>query len=90
MYALAASDGQTSHQIDFIRLQKALGAARLKSSDFTVKVSGEQIVFSGFGEGHGVGLCLYSANQMAERGEKAQKILSTFFPETKLVNVRSL
>ena len=50
---------------------------------------GDQIVFKGFGEGNGVGLCLFSASAMADKGEKAPKILSAFYPETQLENIRA-
>ncbi|MBY0529494.1 MAG: SpoIID/LytB domain-containing protein [Rhabdochlamydiaceae bacterium] len=89
VYAVKIQDTRGSHNIDFIQLQKALGEKRLKSSDFTIQFHGENITFNGYGQGYGVGLCLYSANAMAEHGENAKKILATFFPETKLQNVQN-
>ena len=87
--APASKTAAEMHQFDFTKLQKALGAARLKSNDFNVLVQGDQIVFKGFGEGTGVGLCLFSASAMADKGEKAPKILSAFYPDTQLENIRS-
>ncbi len=87
VYGARINAGQ--QQFDFAKLQSALGAVRLKSNDFTVVSNGEQIIFKGFGEGNGVGLCLFSATAMADIGEKAPKILATFFPQTKLENVSS-
>ncbi len=84
VYAMRVHDQQQNHSIDFAKLQRAIGPTRLKSNDFTVEVKGDKVVFKGFGEGSGVGLCLLSAQQMAEKGAKAPEILSTFFPETKL------
>ena len=90
VYGVRLRDGETSHNIDFFKLQKALGSHRLRSNDFTVALNGDQVLFNGFGEGHGVGLCILGALSMAEHGANTQKILSTFFPETKLENIREL
>jgi stage II sporulation protein D len=77
-------------EFDFTTFQKIVGAQKLRSNDFTVMTKGDEIVFTGFGEGPGVGLCLYSAKAQAEKGEKAPQILQAFFPETKLEKVNSL
>lgn len=90
VYGARLKEGAETHQFDFTKLQKALGNTRLKSNDFTVQALGDKIVFKGFGEGNGVGLCLFSASAMADKGEKAPRILASFFPETKLENIRSL
>jgi stage II sporulation protein D len=89
VYGAQIKDDTDVLQFDFTKLQKALSAARLKSNDFTVEASGDKIIFKGFGEGNGVGLCLFSANAMADKGDKAPKILASFFPETRLENVPS-
>jgi stage II sporulation protein D len=90
VYGALLKEDNASHRFDFTQLQKALGSTRLKSNDFTVQAAGDKIIFKGFGEGNGVGLCLFSASAMADKGEKAPKILASFFPETKLENIRSL
>ncbi|MES2121759.1 MAG: SpoIID/LytB domain-containing protein [Chlamydiota bacterium] len=89
VYGARVNDGGQFHQFDFGKLQKALGSVKLKSNDFQVSVVGDRVQFKGFGEGLGVGLCLLSANAMADKGDKAAKILSAFFPDTKLQNIRS-
>lgn len=75
---------------NFLEFQELLGASQLKSSDFQVKCKGDSIQFSGYGKGHGVGLCLYSASVMAQNGESALKILSKFYPETFLYNLSAI
>jgi stage II sporulation protein D len=90
VYALRIHDGFTTKDIDFFTLQKALGAKKMRSNDFTLNVKNDNILISGFGEGPGVGLCLYSARIMAEHGDKAPKILATFFPETELERKREI
>ncbi len=89
VYGAQVNENGKTHQYDFTKLQKALGSTRLKSNDFTVQTTGDKITFKGYGEGPGVGLCLFSANAMSDKGEKAPKILEAFFPETKLEKIRS-
>ncbi len=89
VYGIRIKEGEKAYDIDFFKLQNCLGGMRLRSNDFTVKLNGDQIVFNGFGEGHGVGLCILGALSMAEHGANTQKILSAFFPDTKLENIRT-
>lgn len=90
VYGARIKDGTQTHQFDFAKLQTALGTARLKSNDFTIQTTHDKVHFKGFGEGTGVGLCLYSAGAMADHGERAPKMLSSFFPGSKLENMRRL
>lgn len=90
VYALRVKDGSEVYDIDFVELQHRLGSKHLQSSDFTITIKDDAVVFNGFGKGHGVGLCLYSASALAQNGENAVKILSKFFPETYLYNLNAL
>ncbi len=74
----------------FLEFQELLGANHLKSSDFQVKIKGDTVYFSGHGVGHGVGLCIHSASEMARNGSTALGILSTFYPETYLYNLSAI
>lgn len=89
VYAVRVKDAEGSYDLDFFTLQERLGKERLQSSDFTVTIQGDHVLFSGFGKGHGVGLCLYSAGALAQNGENALKILTKFFPETQLYNMQT-
>jgi peptidoglycan hydrolase-like amidase len=42
------------------------------------------------GRGYGVGICLFTADQMAKIGDSAPQILSHFFPESTLVKLNTL
>jgi stage II sporulation protein D len=64
--------------------RKLLGWSRLPSTNFTVKVNGNSITFEGKGYGHGVGLCQWSALQMAREGKNYKEILSFFYPGTEI------
>ena len=90
VYGMRVKDEAQSFDIDFLALQSLLGASHLQSSDFTLSMKEDAVVFTGFGQGHGVGLCLYSASALAERGENAVKILSKFFPDTYLYNLNAI
>jgi stage II sporulation protein D len=86
-YALKIKDKEVSKDLDFISFQNILGKDAVKSSDIRVLLKQNEIVFSGFGKGHGVGICIHSATQMAQNGANAAKILSKFFPETYILNI---
>jgi len=88
-YAIRVSDGILTQDIDFFSLQKKLGAHRILSNDFEIQIKGDKVIFKGFGQGHGVGLCLYSAEKMAQKGDSPAKILSYFFPDSKVQNLRN-
>ncbi|MEN9654563.1 MAG: hypothetical protein RL235_675 [Chlamydiota bacterium] len=90
VYGIRLKDDSDSLDVDFFALQSHLGKKHLQSSDFTVTMQDDSIVFSGYGKGHGVGLCLYSASALAQNGENAVKILSKFFPETYLLNLNAM
>lgn len=90
VYATRFYDGSHVENIDFFTLQKALGKERLKSNDFTLTIKGNTAHFQGRGAGAGVGLCLYTARKLGERGEDAPDILTSFFPNTTLEKARSL
>jgi stage II sporulation protein D len=63
-------------------LRKFLGWSRIPSTNFTVKKDEDSMIFWGKGYGHGVGLCQWSALQMAREGQNYKEILSFFYPGT--------
>jgi stage II sporulation protein D len=58
----------------------AIGAARLRSTAFSVSKRGDTLQFTGRGYGHGVGMCVIGAGRRARRGESADEILAQYFP----------
>jgi stage II sporulation protein D len=90
VYGVKVSGETHVKEFDFSTFQKIVGTQKLRSNDFTVETKGDELIFTGYGEGPGVGLCLYSAKAQAEKGEKAPQILEAFFPQTKLEKVNSL
>lgn len=65
-------------------MRKLIGYGALKSALFEVSKSGDKFIFSGRGAGHGVGLSQWGAKGMAEKGHSYKKILSHYYPGTKI------
>ncbi len=84
VYALRILTNNSEKDISFFKLQEMLGKENLKSNSFSVTSKDNKLIFSGTGEGHGVGLCLLSANKMAQNGNSAPQILKYFYPDTSL------
>lgn len=62
----------------------------LKSAFFTVAQVGENVVLSGRGFGHGVGLCQEGAMKMAKAGKTHREILMHYFTGVHVVNLSEL
>lgn len=59
----------------------------LRSTDFSVDVKGDKMVFKTTGYGHGVGLCQYGANGLAKEGRDFRQILTYYYTGVALKNV---
>ena len=65
-------------------LRKAAGYTVIPSTQFTVELIGQEVVFSGYGAGHAVGLCQWGAKELAELGYSFSSILGYYYPGTEL------
>lgn len=64
-------------------LRKNLGWDRLPSTMITnIQKDGDIFIFEGKGYGHGVGMCQWTALEMAKKGMNYREILSKFYPNT--------
>ena len=52
----------------------------LKSSHVNVQINDQEVLFTGQGHGHGVGMCQWGAQGMARRGYDEAKILGFYYP----------
>ena len=86
-YAIRFSDGKMHKDIDFITFQQILGGKNIKSNDISVFLKDKDVHFIGYGQGHGTGMCLFSASAMAQNGRMAIEILSNFYPNTYIMNL---
>jgi stage II sporulation protein D len=71
-------------------LRAAIGYAVIPSVFFEIAVTGNEIVISGRGLGHGVGLCQWGAQEMAQSGKDYKTILSHYYPGTTLMRMENL
>jgi stage II sporulation protein D len=68
-------------------VDRELGWNKIRSDLYDVRNAGEQIVFSGRGSGHGVGMCQAGAEEMAREGKNYREILSFYYPGTQIGTV---
>ena len=65
--------------VDGGEFRKVLGYRRLPSTRFHFGMSGDRIVLTGSGYGHGVGLCQWGARGSALRGMDHRQILRKYY-----------
>ncbi len=63
---------------------------KLKSTFFNIKDEGENVVFTGKGFGHGVGLCQEGAMRMGEKGYSYTKIINYYYTDIHLIRFSQL
>ncbi|MBJ6723558.1 SpoIID/LytB domain-containing protein [Geomesophilobacter sediminis] len=82
---VVSSRGNTA--VPGVGFRKALGYSFVKSTNFELRVSGDECVIAGVGSGHGVGLCQWGAKQRAADGFSYREILTYYYPGVKLAKV---
>jgi stage II sporulation protein D len=65
-------------------LRKTVGYSIVPSTQFTIDAVGQDIVLSGYGAGHAVGMCQWGAKELAELGYPFSTILLYYYPGTDL------
>jgi len=65
-------------------LRKTVGYMVIPSTQFAVESVGAEIILSGYGAGHAVGMCQWGAKELAELGFPFSTILSYYYPDTQL------
>ncbi len=68
-------------------LRKAVGYTIIPSTQFAIELIGRDVVLSGFGAGHAVGMCQWGAKELAELGYPFSAILRYYYPGTELQNM---
>jgi len=61
-----------------------IGPNKIKSNNYRLQFDGEQVIFTGRGWGHGVGLCQWGAQQMAAQRHDYRAILQYYYPGTQI------
>lgn len=63
-------------------LRKALGSERVRSTLLSdIRVEGGQLILSGKGFGHGVGMCQWGARLLADKGKSPEDIIKFYFKD---------
>ncbi len=68
-------------------LRKAVGYTVVPSTQFAIESIGREVVLTGYGAGHAVGLCQWGAKELAELGYSFSSILRYYYPGTELQNL---
>ena len=63
---------------------RSLGWNQIRSDLYQVETTGDSVIFSGRGSGHGIGLCQAGAEEMAKEGNTYKQILAFYYPGTSL------
>src|SRR3989337_596019 len=82
---IVSASGSKEMNANVFRL--LVGPNYLYSTAFDSKNNGKSIIFSGRGWGHGVGLCQYGAQAMAEKGFQWTALLKHYYLTIELVRV---
>jgi stage II sporulation protein D len=78
------ADGRPmSAEVMHISAGRVLGWGVLRSQYYEIAETGDKIVFTGRGAGHGVGLCQRGAMARAKAGQDYRTILAAYYPGTK-------
>jgi|FLYM01.1.fsa_nt_gi stage II sporulation protein D len=64
--------------------RELIGFDKIKSTIFEVDSKEDSFVFSGRGNGHGVGMCQHGARHLALAGKNYREILLNYFPNTQI------
>ncbi|HOV80855.1 MAG TPA: SpoIID/LytB domain-containing protein [Bacillota bacterium] len=66
-------------------LRLALGSEKMRSTLLSnIRVEGGQLVLTGKGFGHGVGMCQWGARLMAEQGKSPEDIINFYFKDVQI------
>lgn len=69
------------------QLRGIVGYHKMKSAYFDWRIEDKDIVFDGFGAGHGVGLCQWGAKYFADKGISFTAILKHYYPAKRLARI---
>lgn len=67
--------------------RQMMGPNEVRSANFEPSVNGDKLSLKGTGWGHGVGMCQWGANGMAERAKKYSEILKFYYPGAEITTI---
>ena len=89
-FKLTGENGKTGFlRGEDLRLTLDSGSRRIKSTFCSVMTINDKLRFyAGKGYGHGIGMCQCGAQGMARTGKSTTKILSHYYPDSKIERLR--
>lgn len=81
---VAVRDPRGTTSVPAESLRAAIGYSLIPSVFFELETAGNEVIISGRGMGHGVGLCQWGAREMAQRKHDYRSILSHYYPGTRI------
>jgi stage II sporulation protein D len=85
--AIVLAEESGTQEVPATELRRLLGYSELKSTWFDVTMKGDEIVFTGRGYGHGVGMCQWGAKGMADEGHTYREILKHYYPDAEIARM---
>lgn len=82
--------GGSSTSVPAETIRAALGYSNIPSIFFEPELIDQEVVFSGRGLGHGIGLCQWGAKDMARNGADYKAIISHYYPGTVVLRKQGL
>ena len=79
-FSIAAEELRRALNQDVPGVANVTRENRVNSGDMDITFVGDVATIRGRGFGHGVGMCQWSAKEMAERGADFRTILTRFYP----------
>lgn len=70
------------------QMRLGLGSTEMRSTFVDqIRIEGNRLVMSGNGFGHGVGMCQWGANALAEQGRSAEEIVKHYYRNVDIVKI---
>ena len=81
--SIRISPSRTLSATDFrLGAGRVLGWNLIRSDLYSVRLQNDRAIFTGYGAGHGIGLCQNGAEAMAQSGSSDLEILAAYYPGT--------
>ena len=85
---ITISHGRGELLISGVNFRKSVGYSVIKSTNMSIRLRGDEAIFSGLGNGHGVGLCQWGAKQRAADGFNYREILTSYYPGVRVEKLK--
>jgi len=73
-----------------LQVSRRLGWNTVPSTNLALADRGSDVLVTGTGRGHGIGLCQLGAKGMAEQGSTATEILEHYYPDTEIRSLQHI